>query len=401
MSEYFEEKRKEIKEAQKDIYEYIEERQKEGRPQKGFFSRQLKHKSSQVFESLSNQDPIEYTLEVLSQPMYSRSLRVIGIGAPMLDYIAYVDESYLEKIGFEKGERRSVDFDTFCKLKEEQAELKVAPGGQSANFLRALSHLGNRCILVGAIGADDEGELVAKDLKQHKIITSWLPLEKGSENLPSARSLIFVTKDGVSTIAYYRGAFGKMFWQALGSKQLARVSLLYAEGFMIEQEEALLRAMQMTKMLKGVVVFDLSSTAICMQWQDEIFKLLKLYVDLVVGSDRQAMALTGSSSAEEACRKLGEKSAYVFVTCGKKLIISVHGVQKELPLFDVEVKDDLGAPTYFVAGFVHGLMRGLPLPQSILIGSILRAEILGEKGSALPEERWQEIIAVLEKQGLS
>ena len=83
---------------------------------------------------------------------------LIGIGSPIVDAIALVDESFLAQIDGDKGGMVLVDAPTITSLIASLPKAGIAtPGGSAGNTLFALARMGASTSFLGKIGNCAEG----------------------------------------------------------------------------------------------------------------------------------------------------------------------------------------------------------------------------------------------------
>lgn len=102
----------------------------------------------------------------------------------------------------------------------------------------------------------------------------------------------------------------------------------------------------------------------------EIWELLPLG-DVVTLNSVEAITITGAPDVCRALEGLAEIAPYVVIKCGAHgAMAAVDGCVYEVPTRPRAVIDATGAGDCFDAGFVYGLLRGLPPDVCLTLGNI-------------------------------
>ena len=133
----------------------------------------------------------------------SKSMKVIGIGNAIVDVISPVDDSFLDIMGIEKGIMQLVERERAETLYAAMNERRQAPGGSVANTLAGLGNLGLTTGFIGRVHDDALGRFYAESLENSG--TSFVNPPVPDGELPTSRSMIFVTHDGERSMNTYLG----------------------------------------------------------------------------------------------------------------------------------------------------------------------------------------------------
>jgi len=106
-------------------------------------------------------------------------------------------------------------------------------------------------------------------------------------------------------------------------------------------------------------------------------------VDFYIPNELEAMRLTGAQSPGAAARALAEHLEHAIVKLGGEgCLLYSQGREMLIPsLPGVKAVDTTGAGDAFLAGFLYGLMKAVPLPQAILYGNITGAACVAQVGA--------------------
>jgi sugar/nucleoside kinase (ribokinase family) len=120
--------------------------------------------------------------------------------------------------------------------------------------------------------------------------------------------------------------------------------------------------------------------------RDEFRQLVDGDVDVLFANERELTALYETPSLETAVAAVRGRCEIAVVTRSERgSVVVTDGELHEVPAARVDrVVDTTGAGDLYAAGFLHGLTRGLPLPDCARLGGVAAAEVISHFG-ARPE----------------
>jgi len=243
------------------------------------------------------------------------------------------------------------------------------PSGAPAIFADQAARLGPRVGFIGAVGDDDFGACLLDRLDADGIDATYCP------RIPDrATGVAFVTyfSDGNRRFLYdiAHAAAGRM--PNLAAEYFAGVKFLHICGSSLSVSERMrsscYTAVELTRAAGGRVSFDPNLRPELLGGEEALRRICSPVVEaahVVLPSGSEAELLTGVKGAEDACRALLDKGPKVVALkrgaegCA---IITADG-KLDAPPFTVDAVDPTGAGDCFDAGFVVGLLEGLPLDQ--------------------------------------
>ena len=167
---------------------------------------------------------------------------------------------------------------------------------------------------------------------------------------------------------------------------------LYIEGYLVQDHELILRAMQLGKEAGLQICLDMASYNI-VEGDLEFFDILiTKYVDIVFANEEEAKAYTGKD-AWGAINEIASKCSVVIVKLGAQGSCIKKGtecIKLEVPPVK-KLVDTTGAGDYYAAGFLYGLTCGYSLEKCSIIGSILASNVIQVVGTTLSKKKWDEI----------
>lgn len=305
---------------------------------------------------------------------------IVGIGNPLMDFIAKVDEDTLAEFDLKKGITHIVEQEDIIKFSKILGHhFYSMPGGSSANTIIGASMLGLKTGLMGAIGDDSLGEKYLSKIKSAGVI----PLMTSVKGVTGS-CLSLVTPDKERTMATFLGASMHFSKEHLDRKAIRESRILHIEGYQLltpNEKEASLNAMIDAKSSGTIVSFDFSDPFLVKRHRDEITNIVNNFADIIFANEEEARLFTGKD-ASGAIRDLAKKAKFVAVKLGKKGSVVANGsVIKKIPVFKVDAVDTTGAGDLYAAGFLYGIVKNKPLDVAGEIASFMAAKIVSQYGA--------------------
>ena len=262
---------------------------------------------------------------------------VVGFGQCSLDILGQTD-SYPE-----------------LDQKTELNSLLLHGGGPVATALVTLARLGVPVAMVGAVGDDVFGRNIRQGLAEEKVDCTYLVQSPGAS---SQVAFIAVDAEGHRNIFWHRGTARPAVPDAFPALLSNSVRILHLDGLHLEQSIA---AATLARSMKVVTVLDAGTLRPGME------RLLPL-IDHLVVSEKFASQVVHRNDPEAALKQLaGYGAGAVTVTLGKagSLSINVDGQVFRQAAFAVAAIDTTGCGDVFHGGYIYGVLRDWPLPQTV------------------------------------
>jgi len=324
--------------------------------------------------------------------------KVLGIGNALVDIITFLnDDSILEEMSFPRGSMQLVDETTAIKTERITAGLKkhLTSGGSSANTVHGLARLGIPCGFIGTVGNDKHGDFFESDLKASGIE----PIIFKSQN-PTGCAISMVSKDGERTFATYLGAATYINDSSLNTDILKDYNFLHLEGYLVQSQETVIKALDKARALNIKVSLDLASYNIVENNRDFLVEIARDYVDILFANEDEAKALSKKDSAKEA---LAEMSLLCPVSVVKKgsagSILSMNGNSFTIDAFKVNCIDTTGAGDLYASGFIYGYLNNFSPEKCGKIASLLAGKVIENAGAKIGADSWKFIYEKLEELG--
>lgn len=316
--------------------------------------------------------------------------KIIGMGNALVDVLVRIDDdSLLEKLHLPKGSMQLIQEDTLSEIRKYTSGMKIhrSTGGSVGNTVCALAALGANPGFIGKVGQDETGTFFGDTLRQRGVNALLATCD-----LPSGIASTFISTDGERTFGTYLGAAATLRAEDLSHKMFAGYNYLYIEGYLLQDHDLMLRAVQLAKEEGLQVCLDMASYNVVEAERDFFDQLIVKYVDIVFANESEALAYTGKAP-HEALEEIASKCSIAVVKTGKEGSLVKKGTEViQLLSCPVDnVLDTTGAGDFYAAGFMYGLTCGYSLEKCVQISTILATAVIQEVGTTLPAKKWDEI----------
>ena len=283
--------------------------------------------------------------------------KIIGMGNALVDVlVSLTDDKMLEELRLPKGSMQLINEDRYLYIKSvfDQLETKRSTGGSSGNMVKALAMLGEKPGFIGKIGPDEMGDFYRSEGERVGIEMKLLMSE-----VRSGVASTFISKDGERTFATHLGAAYRMEASDLTPEMFKGYTYLYVEGYLVQNHDLIMRAMQLAKDAGLQVCLDLASYNIVAEDLDFFKLLVNRYVDIVFANEEEAKAFA-ESNIGQALDIISSLCSIAVIKLGSKGSVIKKGtevVRLNTKKIDC-VMDTTGAGDFYAAGFMFGLMNG-------------------------------------------
>jgi sugar/nucleoside kinase (ribokinase family) len=299
----------------------------------------------------------------------------IALGAQVLD----VHAKYVEQIPEGQG----------GALIEQ---IRVSPAGAAGGTSITMAKLGARTVSVGAIGADDLGDLYVTMLGKLGVETDHLARK---DDVQTSATVLPIRPNGDRPALHVIGANASFTRDDVPWDLIEQADTLHLGGpeFMHELAPEILSFARE----HGVRT---SADILADGWPELLDMIAPALeqVDWFLPNDDQALKLTGAEDVEAAGAALVERGiGGCAVTCGARgsLVVTANGAER-VPAFETEVVDTTGCGDAYSAGFMRGLSLGRSPADAARLGSAcasLVAQGLGSDAGEFDLERADEFAA--------
>lgn len=321
---------------------------------------------------------------------------VVGVGNAIVDVFNQADDSFIEMMGIEKGIMQLVERERGELLYAAMKERVQAPGGSVANTIAGLGNLGLRTAFIGRVHDDALGRFYAKSMADSGTAFPNPPVAGGE--LPTSRSMIFVSPDGERSMNTYLGISSELGPEDVSDDVAGEAVLLFLEGYLYDKpkgKQAFERAAKLCRNAGGKAGIALSDPFCVDRHRDDFRRLVK-ELDYVIGNEHEWSSLY-QTDLSAALEQAAQDAGVVVCTRSGEEVILVRGDETvTVPVRRVVPVDATGAGDQFAAGFLYGLATGQPLAVAGRMGCVAAAEVISHFG-ARPET---DLKALFRKEGL-
>lgn len=328
----------------------------------------------------------------------SKTYDLVGIGNAVVDVISQTDDSFLGHMGIEKGIMQLIERDRAEVLYAAMNARVQTPGGSVANTIAGAGALGLQTGFIGRVLDDALGHFYADAMNDHGIDFVNAPVT--GEDVPTSRSMIFVTPDGERSMNTYLGISTGLSSADVSPDVAGNAKMMFLEGYLFDQDAgktAFREAARATKAGGGMAGIAISDPFCVERHRADFLSLIEHDLDYVIGNEAEIKSLFETDDLEAA---LGKTTAICpIVVCtrsGDGVTLIRDGERVDVPVTSVTPVDATGAGDQFAAGFLFGMARGLDLETCGRMGNLCAGEVISHIGPR-PE---QDMLAVFKSEGL-
>ena len=215
--------------------------------------------------------------------------KIIGMGNALVDVLVRIDDdSLLEKLHLPKGSMQLIQEATLSEIRKYTSGMKIhrSTGGSAGNTVCALAALGANPGFIGKVGQDETGAFFGDTLRQCGVNALLATCD-----LPSGIASTFISTDGERTFGTYLGAAATLRAEDLSRKMFAGYNYLYIEGYLLQDHDLMLRAVQLAKEEGLQVCLDMASYNVVEAERDFFDQLIVKYVDIVFANESEALPI--------------------------------------------------------------------------------------------------------------
>lgn len=310
---------------------------------------------------------------------------VIGIGNAVMDMIAPIDDFFLSEMAIQKGIMQLVELERSDMLFHAMGKHRQIPGGSVANTMAGCGNLGLNTAFIGKVADDEIGRTYVRETRAAGTDCPNEP-QAGSD-LPSSRSMIFVSQDGERSMNTYLGISSEVGPDDVPEDVCNEARILFLEGYLYDKDkgkQAFETAARLTRNAGGMAGIALSDP-FCVERHRSDFRKLVKELDYVIGNEQEWKSLYQVDDLTTALDMASGDSGLVVCTRSGKDVILVKGHEDvTVAVTEITPVDATGAGDQFAAGFLYGLATGADLMTSGRMGCVAAAEVISHYG-ARPE----------------
>ncbi|MFV2051833.1 adenosine kinase [Aliiroseovarius sp. YM-037] len=313
----------------------------------------------------------------------TKRYKVVGIGNAIVDVLTQSDDSFLEHMGIQKGIMQLVERERAETLYGAMEGRAQVPGGSVANTLAGLGTLGLKTAFIGRVHDDALGRFYAKSMDEDG--TDFVNPPVAGGELPTSRSMIFVSPDGERSMNTYLGISAELGPDDVSDDVAAEGEILFLEGYLYDKpkgKEAFTAAARACRAAGGVAGIALSDPFCVDRHRDDFRTLVAGEMDYVIGNQEEWMSLYQTETLEDALDHAHADCNTVVCTRSGDPVVLIRSEERvEVPVTKVTPVDATGAGDQFAAGFLYGLATGQALETCGRMGCIAASEVIRHMGA--------------------
>lgn len=314
---------------------------------------------------------------------------VIGIGNAIVDVISPSSDTFLDQMGITKGVMQLIERDRAELLYAAMDSRTEAPGGSVGNTLAGIGELGLQTAFIGKVKNDALGRFYADALA--KAGTAF-PLPPQPVDLPTSRSMIFVSPDGERSMNTYLGAGADI--SSADVPDVFGDGILFLEGYLFDKDEgktAFSEAASAMKAKGGRSCITISDPFCAERHRADFKRLIAEDMDIAIGNAAEWLTLYETDDLDAAVRQAAEVCDIVACTRSGEDVWVQRGSERFTATVEpVTPVDATGAGDQFAAGFLYGVSTGAALDVAAAMGVACAAEVIGHIGPR-PEARMMDV----------
>jgi ribokinase len=277
----------------------------------------------------------------------------------------------------------------------------VFTGGKGANQSVQIALLGIRCVFIGQVGGDAQGQTVLAGIREKGVDARFTRVS------PEERTgccLITVAPDGSNTLVHAPGANHRVSRDLID----AAADSIRAADLLITQNEinqdALLYGLRIAREA-GVPI--LLNPAPAVPLPPETFPLL----DYIAPNETESAVYTGIAQAGKRPEQWRRENVQWFLERGVKNVCITLGSQGAyfangqeehyLPAFPITPVDTTAAGDSFIGGFSFGLIQGWPLEKAMTFANACGSVSVQTRGAQNSIQPLRRIEQFLKEQGVT
>ena len=311
-----------------------------------------------------------------------KKYQVVGIGNAIVDVLTRADDSFLEHMGITKGIMQLIERDRAEVLYGAMESRVQAPGGSVANTLAGLGNLGLRTAFIGRVHDDALGRFYAQAMEADGTAFVNPPVPGGE--LPTSRSMIFVSPDGERSMNTYLGISAELGPEDVAEDVAAEAEVVFLEGYLFDKDkgkEAFIRTARACRAAGGKAGIAISDPFCVERHRADFLRLIEHELDFVIGNEAEIRSLFQDNDLDADLARVAAICPLVICTrSGDGVTIIRDGQRTDVPVTKITPVDATGAGDQFAAGFLYGLVTGADMAKAGHMGTVAATEVISHMG---------------------
>lgn len=340
---------------------------------------------------------VSFTTPATTATSTPATIDVLGIGNALVDVLSLAPDELIAELSIARGSMSLIEEERMAEIYAAMGPGTEVSGGSAANTMAGLASLGARTAFTGRVRDDVLGTVFAHDLAA--IGVGWAG-STTTDGPATGCCLILVSPDAERSMNTFLGASSLLGPDDLALAEIASAAIVYLEGYLFDRDDAQAAyrvASHTAHAANRRVALTLSDTFCVERHRAAFLDLVDSHVDVLFANEGELCALYETDDIDGAIASVREHCPLSVVTLGEQGAVIVTADEEiRVPAEPVAVLlDTTGAGDQFAAGFLAGLIRGLPLADCGRIGNIAAAEVISHLGPRPQADLAQLASAVL------
>jgi 5-dehydro-2-deoxygluconokinase len=281
-------------------------------------------------------------------------------------------------------------------------------GGCPTNISVGARRLGLRSALLTAVGDDQVGDFVLEFLEREGVETRFIPRKPGHR---TSAVIMSIQPPDRFPLTFYRDncADRELTVTDVDHAPITDAAILVLSGTGLSHEpsrSATMYAAARARAALTTVIVDIDFRPD--QWVDRAtfasaMESLLRHAHIALGTEEEIGAASerqvSIDTAVAAMLKEGPGTLVLKRGSKGSRVYSSDGTRVDVPPFEVEVLNVLGAGDAFASGFIYGLRRGWPLARAARVGNATGAIVVTRHGCANFMPTWPEVESFVAERG--
>jgi len=311
-----------------------------------------------------------------------KKYQVVGIGNAVVDVITQSTDAFLTEMGIEKGIMQLVETERSEELFSAMDERVQTPGGSVANTIAGIGSLGLATGFIGRVRDDELGHFYADAMTREGIDFVNAPVAGGE--LPTSRSMIFVSPDGERSMNTYLGISAELGPDDVDESVAAGAEVVFLEGYLFDKDkgkDAFIRTARACRAAGGKAGIAISDPFCVERHRADFVSLIENEMDFVIGNEAEIRSLYQDNDLEADLARVAAACPLVVCTRSGDGVSIMHGGKRtDIPVTKIVPVDATGAGDQFAAGFLFGLVSGRDMETCGRMGNVCAAEVISHIG---------------------
>ena len=311
-----------------------------------------------------------------------KKYQVVGIGNAVVDVITQSTDTFLAEMGIAKGIMQLVETQRSEELFSAMDERVQTPGGSVANTIAGIGSLGLATGFIGRVRDDELGHFYADAMTREGIDFVNAPVAGGE--LPTSRSMIFVSPDGERSMNTYLGISAELGPDDVDESVAAGAEVVFLEGYLFDKDkgkDAFIRTARACRAAGGKAGIAISDPFCVERHRADFVSLIENEMDFGIGNEAEIRSVYQDNDLEADLARVAAACPLVVCTrSGDGVSIMHEGKRTDIPVTKIVPVDATGAGDQFAAGFLFGLVSGRDMETCGRMGNVCAAEVISHIG---------------------